>query len=104
MCQVGTPPLDWVLTMFESLKKPAPPMVVCDDPEEHEALIAEALEALDRHCIFSAQAKYETNNRCTARCVARLCAVLPEAGRIEDISRVGEVEKYRDEPYMEFGV
>lgn len=95
---------DFVADLLESLEKPAPPMMARDDPEEHEALIAEALDALNHYSIRSAEEKYKANNRCTARRVANLCAILAEAGRIEDIARVGEDEDYRDRLYAEFEI
>lgn len=76
-----------------------------DDPEDdglYDDLVER--EELDRHRFFSAQEKYEQSNRCTARRVAKLCAALAKAGRIDDIARVGNDEDYRDRLYAEFGL
>lgn len=50
------------------------------------------------------QEKYELNTRNTATRVARLSAMLAEAGRVDDIGRIAEDETYRDQLYAEFGV
>lgn len=50
------------------------------------------------------QEKYELNARNTAMRVARLSAMLAEAGRVEDIERIGTDEAYREQLYAELGI